>query len=167
MVNKPSQDLLGLTLHPIDPVDESTGAIEQQPPKEEVAIGGGLDVSVLSGTSKEVTDIFGEFGADAQPQLPPKQMSLASTASSSTTSPPTTTTATGARPSSVQRERISSSLKAIPRPPSRHGSVITSGSATISGRVRTTPSPIPSSLFGDNKLSLLVRQDSNSSAGGE
>ena len=67
----------------------------------------------------------------------------------------------------LQREKIANNLIALPRPPSRHGgAIITSGHATISGRIRTTPSPIPASLLGgDHKLSL-ARQDSSGSATG-
>ena len=152
-VNKPSQDLLGLTLHPIDS-SATTGDDSQlsKPADSSVGTAAGLDVSVASSTSKEVTDILGAFGdlsQPPQPLLPPKQQNQASSSSP----------ATSQRPSSVQRERITNSLVALPRPPSRHSSAITSGSATISGRVRATPSPIPASLLGDNKLSL-ARQDS-------
>ena len=52
-------------------------------------------------TSREVQDILGEFTANTgAPALPPKQNAYN-------------------RPSSVQREKISSSLIALPRPPSR------------------------------------------------
>ena len=99
-----------------------------------------LDASTISSSSKEVGDIFGDLTEQNQPQLPAKQ-----------------------RPSSVQREKITNSLIALPRPPSRHGSVITSGSATISGRTRANPSPIPASLLGDNKLSIAKQERKSSS----
>ena len=57
-VNKPSQDLLGLTLHPIDPIDpgpgeEKSGAAEVAVTAGKVDISGtGLDTSTSSGTNK-------------------------------------------------------------------------------------------------------------------
>ena len=157
VVNKPSQDLLGLTLHPID-TGEGPGGHTSNTQKPDAAVGG-LDVSQTSSTSKEITDILGEFGDGiTQPKLPPKlgaPLTSAAMVGSTPPGPPAPQ-----RPSSVQREKIANNLIALPRPPSRHGSVITSGHATISGRIRTTPSPIPASLLGDNKLSL-ARQDSS------
>ena len=87
----------------------------------------------------EIRDIFEHQG---QPSLPPKQ----NPSSSSN------------RPSSVQREQISNSLIALPRPPSRHGSAILSGTATV-GRTRSTQSPVPSSLISDNKLSIAKQNN--------
>ena len=158
VVNKPSQDLLGLTLHPID-TGEGTGIQNTNTQKSDGAVGG-LDISqTSSGTSKEITDILGEFGDGiAQPKLPPKLGAPLTSAAAVGSTPPGPPAPQ--RPSSVQREKIANNLIALPRPPSRHGSVITSGHATISGRIRTTPSPIPASLLGDNKLSL-ARQDSS------
>ena len=94
-VNKPSDDLAGLRLHPIDdPIDEPNPKPdpESSSPK--------MDVSV---TNEEVKNIFQQ--QQQQPQLPPKQQQQQ-------------------RPSSVQREQISNSLIALPRPPSRHGTAI-------------------------------------------
>ena len=152
VVNKPSQDLLGLTLHPIDTGESAVGQ-SSNAQKSDGAAGGVLD---LTNTSKEISDILGEFGdGNAQPKLPPKLG-----APLTTSTPPGQQPPAPQRPSSVQREKIANNLIALPRPPSRHGSVITSGHATISGRIRTTPSPIPASLLGDSKLSL-ARQDSS------
>ena len=153
VVNKQfSQDLLGLTLNPID-----TGESASDKTSNTDGAVGGLDLSQTSGTSKEISDILGEFGDGiAQPKLPPK---LGAPMTSKDSTPPGAGPPAPQRPSSVQREKIANNLIALPRPPSRHGSVITSGHATISGRIRTTPSPIPASLLGDRKLSLS-RQDS-------
>lgn len=161
VVNKPSQDLLGLYLQPIETGEGGATDQTSNAQKSDGAVGG-LDVSQTSSNSKEITDILGEFGdgISAQPKLPPKlgaaPLTSAGAVGSTPPGPPVS-----ARPSSVQREKIANNLIALPRPPSRHGSVITSGHATISGRIRTTPSPIPASLLGDNKLSL-ARQDSGS-----
>ena len=70
-------------------------------------------------TSREVQDILGEFTTNTgAPALPPKQNASLN------------------RPSSVQREKISSSLIALPRPPSRM-----STSSVALSRPRGTPSP--------------------------
>ena len=103
----------------------------------------------------EVEDILGEFVSTA-PKLPPKQTSTTSASSLNTTSASTLN-----RPSSSQREKISNSLIALPRPPSRLGPV----------RPRTSPSPAlgePQSSGSSNtgtlrKLSHQIsRQDSSS-----
>eukprot|EP00094_Tigriopus_californicus_P011778 TCALIF_11376-PA protein Name:"Similar to fcho2 FCH domain only protein 2 (Danio rerio)" AED:0.10 eAED:0.10 QI:407/0.83/0.84/1/0.83/0.76/13/220/1015 len=98
------------------------------------------DLLGLSLALSEVGDIFAgnQFSKDPIPALPVKQ-----------------------RPSSVQREQISNSLIALPRPPSRHGSAIVNSLAgsTINRR-RESPSPIPSSLISEPKLSL-ARQNSS------
>ena len=60
----------------------------------------------------EVQDILGDFNTDQQPALPPKM-----------------------NPSQMQRERISNSLIALPRPPSRMGVSV--------ARQRSSPSPSP------------------------
>ena len=98
--------------------------------------------------STEIRDIFGLLDNSPQPALPPKQNQAAAA-----------TTASGAaRPSSEQRERISNSLIALPRPPSRHGSAI---AAAASGQQqqrnsRTSPSPAPLSLARQDSSSLSV-----------
>lgn len=92
----------------------------------------------------EVRDIFGGLNSSGgnQPILPPKQTT---------------------RPSSEQREMISNSLIALPRPPSRHGTAILSGNGTI-GRPRVSAaSPLPTSLLGTESPKLsLAKQDSKS-----
>lgn len=64
----------------------------------------------------EVQDIFSDFSSstDQQPALPPKQNT-----------------------SQIQRERITNSLIALPRPPSRMG---------IGARARGSPSPAPAEI---------------------
>ncbi|XP_059090844.1 F-BAR domain only protein 2-like [Tigriopus californicus] len=145
---RPSQDLLGLSL-----------ALSGSPNKDsnfKSSRGKTLDLdgstshedmfnnsngsAANSSVNQEVGDIFAgnQFSKDPIPALPVKQ-----------------------RPSSVQREQISNSLIALPRPPSRHGSAIVNSLAgsTINRR-RESPSPIPSSLISEPKLSL-ARQNSS------
>ena len=135
-LNKPSNDLLGLSLHPMDPIDppktdENNEASETQQKASTAAAGiTDLTSTLLKGelldtsqdagnTSREVQDILGEFTTNTgAPALPPKQNASLN------------------RPSSVQREKISSSLIALPRPPSR----MSQSSAALS-RPRGTPSP--------------------------
>ena len=72
-------------------------------------------------TSREVQDILSEFNTNTgAPALPPKQN--ASTVN---------------RPTSVQREKISNSLIALPRPPSRMSQT------SVLSRPRGSPSPAP------------------------
>ena len=78
----------------------------------------------------EVQDIFGDFNTDQQPALPPKM-----------------------NPNQIQRERISNSLIALPRPPSRMGV-----SAAAAARQRGSPSPAP-----PEALRRLSRNDSTTS----
>jgi len=96
-----------------------------------------------SSSGSEIKQTFGEtefgdltgstnFGDTAQPPLPQKT-----------------------RPSSVQRDKIASSLISLPRPPSR---------ARPEPRLRGTPSPTPASLLQSTALSVH-RSDSNSSRG--
>merc|ERR1719414_1341194 len=139
-LNKPSNDLLGLSLHPMDPIDPpKTDEQENNEAPNATTVAAASNVSagitdltstLLKGelldnsqdsanTSREVQDILGEFTTNTgAPALPPKQ------------------NASFNRPSSVQREKISSSLIALPRPPSR----MSQSSAALS-RPRGTPSP--------------------------
>lgn len=78
----------------------------------------------------EVQDIFGDFNTDQQPTLPPKL-----------------------NPNAMQRERISNSLIALPRPPSRMGV-----SAAARPQQRSSPSPAP-----PEALRRLSRNDSATS----
>lgn len=93
----------------------------------------GSDIKQTFGET-EFGDLTGSthFGETAQPPLPQKT-----------------------RPSSVQRDKIASSLISLPRPPSR---------ARPEPRLRGTPSPTPASLLQSTALSVH-RSDSNSSRG--
>ena len=141
-INKPSSDLLGLTLHNFDPIDPvSSNKTEDKDSVEVVAaadnnenednvksgftdltstllnlnVSGNQQETAPADTSHEVQDILSDFQTNAgAPALPPKQN--ASTLN---------------RPSSVQREKISNSLIALPRPPSRM-----SQSSVLSARPR-------------------------------
>ena len=139
-LNKPSNDLLGLSLHPMDPIDPpKTDEQENNEAPNSTTVAAASNVSagitdltstLLKGelldnsqdsanTSREVQDILGEFTTNTgAPALPPKQNASLN------------------RPSSVQREKISSSLIALPRPPSRM-----STSSVALSRPRGTPSP--------------------------
>ena len=75
----------------------------------------------------EVQDIMGDFNTEQQPALPPK-----------------------VNPNQIQRERITNSLIALPRPPSRMGAPAT--------RPRGSPSPAPAET-----LRRLSRNDSSAS----
>lgn len=126
----PSHDLLGLTLHPMDPIDPPpTSNSDKEDSKERTTAPQDPDSSTISSTSKEVQDIFSGVGSDfsqqQQPALPPKQ-----------------------RPSSVQREKISNSLIALPRPPSR---------LQQGGNKRSSPVP---SNFGQPKSEKDVKTSS-------
>lgn len=122
-------------MDPIDPPASGAGAanleIEPSKPADNsvtdltstlMKTGGGNDMleNEAANTSKEVQDILGEFSVGSgAPALPPKQ------------------NASGInRPSSTQRERISNSLIALPRPPSR-----LSQSSVALSRPRGSPSP--------------------------
>ena len=99
-----------------------------------------MNASNVSSTSKEVGDIFGELSElnSTGPMLPPKN-----------------------RPSSVQREKVSNSLIALPRPPSRHGTSIMAAAATGGTSTPTFSAAPPlsnSSIFG-----TLGRNNPNSS----
>lgn len=87
-------------------------------------------------SKKEETSWATEWAEPVLPALPPKQNS--------------------ARPSSVQREKIASSLIPLPRPPSR----------ARPERSRGTPSPTPTSILQSTALSL-ARSDSIGSSGSD
>jgi len=152
-LNKPSNDLLGLSLHPMDPIDPPTtnddnDTTDIQENLQEKGIFTDLTSTLLKGdlhetsnTSREVQDILGEFsvGPSGAPALPPKQ-----NANSSSTNANASNTSSSSlnRPNSVQlekisREKIASTLKALPRPPSR----VSQTSVTALSRPRGTPSP--------------------------
>ena len=196
-LNKPSSDLLGLTLHAFDPIDPVTTTTntktddtnENKPNEAENSAAAAAESSsvksssgitdltstllnmsmnssanttstnahdnssnVAGDTSHEVQDILSEFQANAgAPALPPKQNA--------------SNTGTLNRPSSVQREKISNSLIALPRPPSRMSQT------SVLSRPRGSPSPAPnseassSSNFASNTLgrkfsTQLSRQES-------
>lgn len=124
-------------MHPIDPIDPppasgaNAGNLEIEPSKAVDNTVTDLTSTLMmktnemleneaANTSKEVQDILGEFNVGTgAPALPPKQ------------------NASGInRPSSTQRERISNSLIALPRPPSR-----LSQSSVALSRPRGSPSP--------------------------
>ena len=200
-MNKPSSDLLGLTLHAFDPIDpvatntKTDDNTNENKPNEaatennNAAVAESSSVKSSSGitdltstllnmsmnssgnttstnahdssnvagdTSHEVQDILSEFQANAgAPALPPKQNA--------------SNTGTLNRPSSVQREKISNSLIALPRPPSRMSQT------SVLSRPRGSPSPAPNSEasstaasnFSSNTLgrkfsTQLSRQESGS-----
>ena len=170
-LNKPSNDLLGLTLHPMDPIDpppptgadpevnkadgsssNNTQSNHKPGPGEAVMDltstlikGEFMDnnsIGEAANTSREVQDILGEFtvASGGAPALPPKQNSASALN----------------RPSSVQREKISNSLIALPRPPSR----MSTSSAALS-RPRGSPSPAlgssPKETSGNGSSNTLRR----------
>jgi len=143
-LNKPSNDLLGLSLHPMDPIDPPMANNTTIDETQETQKGFNTDLTSIllkgdlhensnseaANTSREVQDILGEFSVGSgAPALPPKQNSILSTTNTSSSALN--------RPSSVQREKISNSLKALPRPPSR----VSQTSVTTLSRPRGTPSP--------------------------
>jgi len=179
-LNKPSNDLLGLTLHPMDPIDPPTTNITPAETQEtSKGIITDLTSTLLKGdlhdnsnseaanTSREVQDILGEFSVGSgAPALPPKQNAIPSSSSNNANNLTTSSSALN-RPSSVQREKISNSLKALPRPPSR----VSQTSVTALSRPRGTPSPAlgsspketNSGTLGRRFSSQVSRTDSQSS----
>jgi hypothetical protein len=172
-LNKPSNDLFGLTLHPIDidPVvppplkTVDNNGDQNQEAKDTVGVSdlasslmkatlnnsANLDTSNnatdASNTSREVQDILGDFNpGSGAPALPPKQNPSAPGIN---------------RPSSVQREKISSSLIALPRPPSRMGPTVARPRASPSPALGSSPmESSTSSVFSAGTLRRLSRQES-------
>lgn len=149
---------MGLTLHPIDPIDppkteteanEAANVDNAGATKDLTSTLFGFNFAETSNTdngNREVQDILGDFQLANAPALPPK-----------------TSTSGLNRPSSVQREKISSSLIALPRPPSR----LSQSSGVALSRPRGSPSPaLGSSPKESNTLkrfsSNLSRQESES-----
>ena len=118
--------------HPIFDSKEVLEGIEALPKGLELI---NAAVKVLNNTW--IQDILGEFSVGSgAPALPPKQNAIPSSSSNNANNLTTSSSALN-RPSSVQREKISNSLKALPRPPSR----VSQTSVTALSRPRGTPSP--------------------------
>ena len=167
-VNKPSshtQDLLGLFASDanFDSPEASQGETVEQ---------GKLDSSANSQLSKEVSDLLSDInnlnsdmkdnsGIEDVPALPLSQPPQTTNTSFGWPDSPSFNTADSVppslpqktRPSSVQREKVASSLISLPRPPSR---------ARPEPRLRGTPSPTPTSLLQHTGLSIH-RTDSTGS----
>lgn len=154
-------------------------------PEQAVVGQGRLDNSANSELSKEVSDLLSDInnlnsdmpevteevaeedteeitaGTEEVPALPSSQPPPASNSSFgwagspsfSDSVPPTLPQKT--RPSSVQREKVASSLISLPRPPSR---------ARPEGRLRGTPSPTPASLLQSTALSIHRTESSGSNS---
>ena len=165
-----SQDLLGLfasdsNFDSPDPVQAETS----DPSK--------LDSSANSQLSKEVSDLLSDINnlnsdmrdnsvTEEVPALPlsqPPNLPPAANTSfgwpdspsfnTSDSVPPSLPQKT--RPSSVQREKVASSLISLPRPPSR---------ARPEPRLRGTPSPTPASLLQSTALSIHRTESSGSAS---
>ncbi|CAB4059800.1 FCHO [Lepeophtheirus salmonis] len=126
LVHKPSEDLLGLSLHPIGDIDNTTKIMSTTAPmsNNNIKTSDTLkmeihDISICSSSgnaSKEVGDILNETA-----DMSANSMSLAFSSPLPTKEVVVSSVGGNATVINNQRDKVSSSLIALPRPPSRHG----------------------------------------------